>query len=709
MKRQLFFGLMLASAFALTNCTEQLVSPEQDDIIVDETIENGEPQEEGIRVPYEIFVDEPETKTISNGTGTYWVSEEVALANGLSIDDVDRISLFSISKDPSESEYTDHGKFTYAGQCRFVGQRGAIGKVNDWYCVYPYNELTQSTTSTTTTPSAIKARVNIGSADLVLDCADNRVHIAGKNYPMFGTIAGAAQNDVPRFTKMSHLSSLIALKVVNQGDSPGKDEMHVNRDGDEKNIVVKEVTFSVPTVSSTDAAGNPVKQTQIPIVGLFDATIPGKVESASFSAVSGNSNTIKITLPNEVTIAPGEDATFYFAIRPFGLDDVTRTNTGLILEVGINGSKKKVTIPDNAADFKPGTKHTIRVPVKLSYPKGSDALALTSRGRKNDDVAKKIITIGEARDMNINGENVPVYVVGENGKEGTITVRGFAPDMFAALPIGFYASCWNDLPTAMTLHSIQVWLPKYSDSTYSTITSRVALKNYDTGIGVLLWIAETFLGMELFDDTYGLTRQAIEGFVENIALMTFKGLVPNGDFDKNNVVIMDENPVYKEVKADRIDNFLKSFRAGVEEDVPVIDKETGQPKTDAEGKIVTEKKTITYTATCEGLLAMLVDAKINADGTFKYSTTEAQQSAEATSKAIYYKLYNTIKNKSEQLAPILNSFFTSPHDLQHKMRDAEIQVIIETRPYDDNGSTLNPVVLWGFDAYGPDASGPAVN
>ena len=73
MKRLFTIGLMLASAFALTNCAEEIEAPVHDDVTVDGNIENITSPEDGVRTPYEIFVDGQDTKTISDGTYTYWV------------------------------------------------------------------------------------------------------------------------------------------------------------------------------------------------------------------------------------------------------------------------------------------------------------------------------------------------------------------------------------------------------------------------------------------------------------------------------------------------------------------------------------------------------------------------------------------------------------------------------------------------------------
>ncbi len=313
-------------------------------------------------------------------------------------------------------------------------------------------------------------------------------------------------------------------------------------------------------------------------------------------------------------------------------------------------------------------------------------MELKSKGTKSDDKEQQIINIPtQPRNMTINGELVPIYVIGENGQKGTITIRGFAKDMFGALPVGFYASRWNDLPTAMTLHSIQAWLPEYDSvwswdswsyqTDYTTIASRKAIKDYNGLASFLLGLYQAFTGTALFDNNYGILRTTIEKFVDNIALMTFNGMVANGDFDANNVIFLDENPVYKEVTADRVDGFLDSFSAEVE------------------GK--------TCVATCAGLTAILFDATPQKNGTFTFADSKKKAIAEETANAIYYKLKNTISKfggDGLDLSGLLAMYFTDPTDLMRKLRDTEIQVIIETRPFEDTGNTLNPIVFWGFES-----------
>lgn len=672
MKRLFTIGLMLASAFALTNCAEEIEAPVHDDVTVDGNIENITSPEDGVRTPYEIFVDGQDTKTISDGTYTYWVDEESALANGLSKDAIDRVNLYSleVASNSNVSNALMHSQFTYMGNRTFVGELiGNIGATNNWYCLYPYNEDSSVESAT------ITSQVIIGSSDYIQtqESANNRSHIAGPNHPMLGHIQSLSGTSSPVFN-MAHLSALVALKVVNEGDGQ-------SNNGD-ANIVVNELTFAIPDVSTVDADKKTVSQKQIPIVGAFVLTVSGEDNAVSFSPVDdATSNIVTLRLANSVTIAPGAEATFYIAVRPFGADSITRTNTDPILEVGINGSKRQVVINKDKAKFTSGNITTVRVPVKLSYPKVSDALQIMSSGRKEGDRGEQVIRLGESRNMTINGETVPVYVLSEDGNTQMVTIRGFAKDMFAALPLGFYASRWNNRPTAMKLHSVQLWLPKYSDG-YKTITQRVEIRNYsdDWTLNNILLPGAAAVGVK-FDNTYGIPRSTMDMFVKNQSLLNFNGIVDNYNFDENNVIILDENPVYKEVKPDRIDKFLESFTATVDN--------------------------VKCTATCAGMEAILlkgVDDKTTGELVFPNDEDGAIENlASTTAKAIYYKLLNTLSDfKGVDLSGLMGNYFTGYEDFMRKIRDAKIQVVLETCPYDFSDSgTINPMVLWGFDAYGP--------
>ena len=76
MKRTLIPGLMLLAAFTLTNCSEQLAPPvQEDDVIVEETPSTEATEEEILGIPFEVYAnasdEEVDTKTTNVDGGNY--------------------------------------------------------------------------------------------------------------------------------------------------------------------------------------------------------------------------------------------------------------------------------------------------------------------------------------------------------------------------------------------------------------------------------------------------------------------------------------------------------------------------------------------------------------------------------------------------------------------------------------------------------------
>lgn len=402
MKRLLTIGLMLATALAFTNCSEQFVSPDQEnDIIIDGTVDT--PQDEAVRTPFEFFVEEPETKTISDGQSTFWVSEAIAKEKGL---EVDRVNLFSKAVEDGTG-FMLHGKHTYAGNQRFAGELiGTIGETNDWYCIYPYHS------STEVKNGAISANVVIGgtkittnkfsangpqSNDYVIQYQDldgSKRHIAGNNYPMYGKTR-SPKSTKPTFTTVNHMSSLVALKIKNDGHG-----------GD---IVIRNAELRAPES----------------IVGEFKATITD--EGVTYTDVNASKNA-KIELSDAVTIPANETATLYLAVKPFTVKAKGK------LSILVNNSIKTVTLPEQI-EFKAGKITTLTVSInKLVHTTESDGKAFLG--------AMENCTTGLT--ATINGKLVEdVICIGSKTAPGHITIKGKLLEVINSLPIGFYASSYN--------------------------------------------------------------------------------------------------------------------------------------------------------------------------------------------------------------------------------------------------------------------------
>lgn len=410
MKRQLTIGLMLAAAFTLTNCSEQLVSPDlENDIIVDETIENDTPQGEDVRIPYEVLVNEPTTKTISDGKNIYWVDESTAVANGMGKQGTDKVNIFSTLADRS---YKSHGVFVYAGDKRFVGElAGNLGATNNWYCLYPYGENNKVSGTGIDATVTIGATQESGYIQTQL-AADSKSHIAGTACPMYHYLEGQSGTATPQFT-MKHLSALLAINIVNEG---GEGDILVNS---------AEVNF------------------QTEVVGEFDVKIKG--DDVTYTPVSGKAskNAVLSLGGATFTVAPGDSLKLYMAVKPCVINAGEKAFT-----VKINGSSKQITL-DEDLTFAKGSMTTLNVPLKLNAPTESNVFTLN--GGK---LASLIGDYTSTEIMYINGHEVEVSVLGTPAKPGQVQISGKPRELLSRVPISFYASSYGNNQGVMRVESI---------------------------------------------------------------------------------------------------------------------------------------------------------------------------------------------------------------------------------------------------------------
>ena len=392
--------------------------------------------------------------------------------------------------------------------------------------------------------------------------------------------------------------------------------------------------------------------------------------------------------------------TFYIPVKPF------TAAAGKKLTVYVNGSYRDITL-EKELKFEAGKITTISVPVldysynaqtKEGHPYESDVFGKTSQGRVglgwDEKTGGSIIkptythyddnTYGpyeifslnncDSLDVVINGKTCKAYVVGGNSTTGSIIVRGFAKDLINALPIGFYASRYNDTPTAMTIDYVNAWLPEYGKTNYKTDYSKLETrKDLSTQYGTLAG----YVGFDLVAGK-GVTRDLIVNKLGIAAsTITFNGIVSNGNFDQNNVVVLDENPVYKEVSEKKVEEYLKKFGND---------------------------------ASLQGLKDILNSEFPEGSNTIQWSTE-----AENTGKAIYDKVYSVLERKAGSLTGLAMGVvgFSNYEALMYKMRDMRFEICIKTYPYaakyttTDLTSPLAPIIFWGFDAYGTDRSAPA--
>ena len=680
MKRTLIPGLMLLAAFTLTNCSEQLVPPvQEDDVIVEETPSTEATEEEILGIPFEVYAnasdEEVDTKTTNVGGGNYTAWEAT-----------DAIYVYHAPAG-STSGFTKNHKFSMRNLAEnlFGGALYKDANLNatssyDWYFIYPNKEEGSGSAGTQSTVNAnlvigaaesdgyiqTQKPIKVKTGEVENTLYSNKNHIAGVNYPMYGK-ASVKGDENPRI-KMKHLSALVALKIVNQGDG-------VEDNGD-SSIEINNVEFVAPeevvgnfnvTVSQTPIKYDKVAASATAIVNLADANGKG------------------------ITIGPNDEALVYFAVKPFTAKKDAK------ITIKINGSPRTVPMPKDI-NFEAGKVTTLRVPVKLSYPKASDAMKVT--GSQGD----KVLTFPVSeQDLNANGEIVKGYVVGDGGFQELIII-GTTTDIVRALDVGFYASTWQGRRAAMTVSNVNVWMPN-SDGSLSKIKDYKPLKNILTSeikddLGWAGFLAGTAVEVVMGTLSNGIPRDD-QGSLSFIYLtkfidpqtITFNGVVENGSAGSNEAMLfLDESPIYKEIKAESIDALL-STRFSYNGQIP----------------------------TYAGLLD-IINGK---------NTTEANTTAEI----LYNKLYDVVAGKGSlsmsaagvnftiNLSNVFKALISDANDLKAKLPKMKFQIDVSTCPYrekkTDYGSkaspiTLetmktwtdpkNPIIFWGLDMYGPDRS-----
>ena len=618
MKRLLTIGLMLVSAFALTNCAEEIAPPVQDDITVDGNIENITPPEEEVNIPFEVFATvggETDTKTVNWGNATYWK-------------DNDQISVFH----GTGENYTHNSIFELidASTGKFAGAlKNTLNEKNDWYFLYPYS-------SSATTIRAVP--VTIGESNLTIQ-AGSKAHIAGDKSPMYG-VQNQVEIDMSPDISMNHLAAVVAFKIVNNTNGP----ININ---------------DIELLSQTPLVGNyTVDLKQIDDKGKINAPTKNDAEEviSPFTSIGSNPKSVKITTSE--TIDSERSVTFYFAICP----NIIKLNT---LKILVNGSEK-VPQADDEITFEAGKITTLKLEVNpLSTPIDNDALGYTFTGRKyreDGNITKNVVTFYNVENgqyvqitqptasININNNmNVPIYVLGDN-KTSIIRIEGKGSDLVNVLPVTFYASRWNDKPTAMRLKKVDVyWKGMLTRDWLSTGT----FSKLDGILGISL------------DD--GITPDDLAALGFGTSKLTFSGMIPNCSFNgddmaNSKVLMIDEERTSK-----------------------VFDNAAG-------GNIETYLKIAGNSATMEGLIDI-------------FNGNHSSSAAKSTGKALYDFIYAKIENKagwatSGAMAVIGVS---SSSALMERLRDAQFYVEIETCPFP--GSTYqNPIVFWGFDANIPPTS-----
>ena len=258
MKRNLYaLGLMLAAAFTLTNCAQEIANP------------NEQPETAGY--PFEIVASTVDTKTVNDGMATKW-------AEG------DQINLFHAVGETTEYVNDDAFSLKDLEEGKFEGKLGDeldSQEEYDWYALYPYNDKIETPGDKTVGFTYIGY-----SSELNQKGYNSMASLKGSVCPLYGVAKAVPADETPDLT-MEHLSSVVAIKVTNANDEPLK------------------VTTASFTATEDIVGSYFIDITKTPVV--YKASGPGYVK-----------NTATVTVTSGATsLAKDESATLYLAIKPF--------------------------------------------------------------------------------------------------------------------------------------------------------------------------------------------------------------------------------------------------------------------------------------------------------------------------------------------------------------------------------------------------------
>ncbi len=506
MKRIFTFGLMLAGAFALTNCAEELIDPT---VMPEETTQEAATPEKG-GIPFKLYAsldNVAETKTSAvNENGvlkTKWAADDEITVYYQSVDNttVHSAGTFEFEKDASDEDIAN-GLFSGVLPDGF-----AKDGIYNWYFVY-------------------KGTVDTGTGEITVDIpnvqeqsSENALtHIGGVNCPMWGKAENISGSVTPR-VQMEHLVSLYKFTVHNKTNTQTS-ETSTAGEGD---IRIYDVGLQVSTIGEW-ASSN----VHAALAGKFKLDL----KTGKLTEVGGAQNSYGIKLKlgvSSINLEPDETTEFYLVAAPVDVqsraitetryqstsdasiiiradeyntltDDQKKNYTAFdviirqdILDFVVNGSARPLPERDQF-NYEKGKIYKYVLPIKrLAQPYESDILDLESYGGRTTTDGKSTHQVdeiikfyksasGEKKNwveatptkININGQDVLGYVLGNpDGTLGAVTITCFLKDLFNALPVGFYLSSWDGSPAELGIGDIKLWIPNYN-TTSSESTDEIS-------------------------------------------------------------------------------------------------------------------------------------------------------------------------------------------------------------------------------------------
>lgn len=256
MKKIIMMGLMLASAFALTNCSKEIAQPTPDF------------NEQAGVASFEIYAPTLQTKTANDGMSTVWVEN-------------DQINVFHA--EAGAASYVNDGVFAIYKQNLadglFLGalKQPLTASVYDWYFFYPYTIGMKTPAGDAVVTLAGKTQTQKGNS--------NMAHIAGENYPMCAVVKNVAAEETPA-GEMKHMTALVAINVQNNTSKP--------------------MTVVSAGIRASES-----------LVGTYYMDFTGEEVVYTPSGDQYVSNTANLEVVGGEDIAAGSSAKFYIAVKPF--------------------------------------------------------------------------------------------------------------------------------------------------------------------------------------------------------------------------------------------------------------------------------------------------------------------------------------------------------------------------------------------------------
>lgn len=281
-KQIISWGMMLAAAFTLTNCTKEIDNP------------NQEPETSGI--PFELVATSVDTKTDNTAGVVAWSAD-------------DAINIFHA--EATTDAYINDGSFTIQeadlNDGRFTGNlkegETLSAEKYDWYAFYPYTSQIATPANTSKGWTPVGSKHNEKQAQYGYDNMD---HISGANYPLYGVAKNVASNDRPSIT-MNHAYSIAKIVVKNTT---------------EQELTVETVSFTAP----------------VNIVGTYYINFADESLTFTNSGDSYVSKTAELEVSNGTALQTGAEAAFYVAFVPF------TAGSGETLTLSVNGYSKEIKL-----------------------------------------------------------------------------------------------------------------------------------------------------------------------------------------------------------------------------------------------------------------------------------------------------------------------------------------------------------------------------